>query len=174
MNYNYHFYQYKQIDYKYNILEDIIMKCPFCGVENTKVIDSRPAEDNNAIRRRRQCDKCIKRFTTYEKIEAIPLVVVKKDNIREPFDRSKIESGVFRSCHKRPISVVQITRLVDDVENKILNMEEREIASKRIGELVIENLKELDPVAYVRFASVYREFKDVNTFMDELKKILDQ
>lgn len=149
------------------------MKCPFCGKENTRVIDSRPAEDNSTIRRRRQCDKCAKRFTTYEKIEAIPLVVVKKDNIREPFDRSKIESGVFRSCHKRPISVAQITKLVDEVENIILNMEAREIASKKIGELVIENLKELDPVAYVRFASVYREFKDVNTFMDELKKILD-
>lgn len=149
------------------------MKCPFCGKENTRVIDSRPADDNSSIRRRRQCDECSKRFTTYEKVETIPLVVIKKDNIREPYDRAKIESGVFRSCHKRPISVSQITALVDEVENAVFSMEEKEIPSFKIGEIVMDKLKNLDPVAYVRFASVYREFKDVNTFMDELKKILD-
>lgn len=149
------------------------MKCPFCGKENTKVIDSRPADDNSSIRRRRQCDRCMKRFTTYEKVEAIPLVVIKKDNTREPYDRSKIEAGVFRSCHKRQISVDQINKLIDEVETIIFNKEEKEIPSKSIGELLMDKLKGLDPVAYVRFASVYREFKDINTFMDELKKILE-
>ena len=149
------------------------MKCPFCGDENTKVIDSRPSEETNAIRRRRQCEKCNKRFTTYEKVETIPLVVIKKGNVREAYDRSKIEAGVFRSCHKRPISVSQSTQLVDEVENAIFNMEEKEIPSSKIGELVMDKLKSLDAVAYVRFASVYREFKDVSTFMDELKKLLD-
>lgn len=150
------------------------MKCPFCGKENTRVIDSRPADDGSSIRRRRQCDECSKRFTTYEKVEAIPLVVIKKDNNREPYDRSKIEAGVFRSCHKRPISVDQINSLVDEVENAVFNMEEKEIPSSMIGQLVMEKLRDLDPVAYVRFASVYREFKDVNTFMSEIKKILDK
>ena len=149
------------------------MKCPFCNKDNTRVIDSRPADDNNSIRRRRQCDDCQRRFTTYEKIESIPLVVIKKDNNREPYDRSKIEAGVFRSCHKRPLSIDQITELVDDVENIIFSREEKEIPSYIIGEILMDKLKELDPVAYVRFASVYREFKDVNTFMNELKKILD-
>jgi len=149
------------------------MKCPFCGKENTRVIDSRPSDDNNSIRRRRQCDECNKRFTTYEKVEAIPLVVIKKDNNREPYDRTKIEAGVFRSCHKRPISVDQINQLVDEIETAIFNREEKEVYSSIIGEIVMDKLKELDPVAYVRFASVYREFKDVNTFMHELKKILD-
>ncbi len=149
------------------------MKCPFCGAENTKVIDSRPADDNCSIRRRRQCDTCLKRFTTYEKVESIPLVVIKKDNTREPYDRTKIEAGVFRSCHKRPVSVDQINALVDDIENTIFNMEEKEVPSNTIGELLMDKLKELDEVAYVRFASVYREFKDVNTFMSEIKKILD-
>lgn len=149
------------------------MKCPFCGKENTRVIDSRPADDGDSIRRRRQCDACDKRFTTYEKVETIPLVVIKKDNIREPYDRAKIESGVFRSCHKRPISVDQITKLVDAVETEIFSREEKEIPSSAIGQIVMKHLKELDDVAYVRFASVYREFKDVNTFMSEIKKILD-
>ncbi len=149
------------------------MKCPFCGKENTRVIDSRPAEDSNSIRRRRQCDVCEKRFTTYEKIETIPLVVIKKDNNREPYNRAKLEAGIIRSCHKRPISIDQITALVDEVENVIFNMEEKEVPSSKIGELLMDRLKSLDQVAYVRFASVYREFKDVNTFMDELKKILD-
>ena len=148
------------------------MKCPYCGEENTKVIDSRPAEENNAIRRRRQCLKCKKRFTTYEKVENIPLIVIKKDDIREPYDGGKIEAGIVRSCHKRPVSYEQIVSAVEDVENKIFNMEKKEISSRVIGEIVMERLKELDQVAYVRFASVYREFKDVNTFMDELKKLL--
>ena len=149
------------------------MKCPFCSHENTRVIDSRPAEDNNSIRRRRVCDECGKRFTTYEKIETIPLIIIKKDNNREAYDRSKIEAGVLRACHKRPVSAQQITTLVDEVENEIFNREEREISSGTIGELVMNKLKDLDAVAYVRFASVYREFKDVNTFMDELKSVLN-
>ena len=148
------------------------MKCPFCNNENIKVIDSRPAEDNNAIRRRRQCEACKRRFTTYEKIETIPLMVVKKDSRREPYDRSKIEAGVLLACHKRPVSAQQIRQLVDDVENEIYAMGEREIPSSVIGEIVMDRLKDLEAVAYVRFASVYREFKDVNTFMDELKKFL--
>ena len=149
------------------------MKCPFCSHENTRVIDSRPAEDNNSIRRRRVCDECGKRFTTYEKIETIPLIIIKKDNNREAYDRAKIEAGVLRACHKRPVSARQITTLVDEVENEIFNREEREISSGTIGELVMNKLKDLDAVAYVRFASVYREFKDVNTFMDELKSVLN-
>ena len=149
------------------------MKCPFCSHENTRVIDSRPAEDNNSIRRRRVCDECGKRFTTYGKIETIPLIIIKKDNNREAYDRAKIEAGVLRACHKRPVSAQQITTLVDEVENEIFNREEREIPSGTIGELVMNKLKDLDAVAYVRFASVYREFKDVNTFMDELKSILN-
>ena len=148
------------------------MRCPFCGKDNTRVIDSRPAEDGNAIRRRRECDVCRKRFTTYEKVEMIPLIVIKKDNNRETYDRSKIEGGVFRACHKRPISADPIKSLSDEVEAGIVKKEEREIYSREIGEMVMEKLKDLDSVAYVRFASVYREFKDVNTFMDELKKML--
>ena len=150
------------------------MKCPFCGEDDTRVIDSRPADENMSSRRRRQCDKCQKRFTTYEKVEAIPLVVIKKDQTREPYDRTKIEKGVFRSCHKRPISVPQMNHLVDQVEAKVFSKEEREIPSSYIGELVMRYLEELDAVAYVRFASIYREFKDVDTFMEELKKILDK
>ena len=149
------------------------MKCPFCGHENTRVLDSRPADDNNSIRRRRVCDGCDKRFTTYEKIETIPLIIIKKDNNRETYDRSKIEGGVLRACHKRPVSAQQITCLVDEVENEISSREDKEISSQEIGEMLMNKLKELDAVAYVRFASVYREFKDVNTFMDELKKMLE-
>ena len=150
------------------------MKCPFCNHENTRVIDSRPADENNSIRRRRVCDECGKRFTTYEKIETIPLIVIKKDNNRETYDRSKIEAGVLRACHKRPISASQINHLVDSVETSVFNREEKEISSGVIGELVMNKLKDLDTVAYVRFASVYREFKDINTFMDELKKVMSQ
>ncbi len=150
------------------------MKCPFCGHENTRVIDSRPAEDNSSIRRRRVCDECDKRITTYEKVETIPLIVIKKDNNRETYDRSKIEAGVLRACHKRPISANQINKLVDEVETEIFNREEKEIPSQVIGELVMNKLKDLEAVAYVRFASVYREFKDINTFMEELKKVLDK
>ncbi|MBP3217463.1 MAG: transcriptional repressor NrdR [Lachnospiraceae bacterium] len=148
------------------------MKCPYCGKDDTRVIDSRPVEENNSIRRRRVCDSCKRRFTTYEKIETIPLVVIKKDNIREPYDRSKIEGGILRACHKRPVSVNQIKHAVDEIEVEIFNREEKEISSGEIGELVMSKIHELDPVAYVRFASVYREFKDVETFMDELKNVL--
>lgn len=148
------------------------MKCPFCNAVDTKVIDSRPADDNSSIRRRRQCESCGKRFTTYEKLETIPLMVIKKDNTREVYDRSKIEAGVLHSCHKRPVSSLQISAMIDEIENKIFNMEEREIETSAVGELVMNKLKDLDEVAYVRFASVYREFKDVNTFMDELGKLL--
>lgn len=148
------------------------MKCPFCSHENTRVIDSRPAEENNSIRRRRVCDECGKRFTTYEKVETIPLIIMKKDNNREAYDRSKIEAGVIRACHKRPVSASDITQLVDEVELDVFNMEEKEIPSRVIGELVMNKLKDLEAVAYVRFASVYREFKDINTFMDELKSVL--
>jgi len=149
------------------------MKCPYCGKDNTRVIDSRPADDGDSIRRRRECDECHKRFTTYEKVETIPMIVIKKDNNRETYDRAKVEGGVFRACHKRPVSATQIEAMIDDVESSIFSKEEREISSRQIGEMVMEKLKDLDSVAYVRFASVYREFKDVNTFMDELKKILD-
>ncbi len=145
------------------------MKCPFCGKDDTRVIDSRPADDNTSIRRRRVCDSCGKRFTTYEKVETIPLIVIKKGDVREPYDRAKIEAGVLRACHKRPVSATQITQLVDEVENEISTLEDKEIPSRVIGEIVMKKLKDLDAVAYVRFASVYREFKDVDSFMDELK-----
>jgi len=148
------------------------MKCPYCSHENTRVIDSRPTEEDNSIRRRRVCDECGKRFTTYEKIETIPMIVIKKDDNREAYDRSKVEGGLFRACHKRPVSVQQITALVDEVENEIFGRTEKDISSQVIGEIVMNRLKDLDAVAYVRFASVYREFKDVNTFVDELKKLL--
>ena len=148
------------------------MKCPFCNHENTRVIDSRPAEENNSIRRRRVCDECGKRFTTYEKVETIPLIIIKKDNNREAYDRAKIESGVLRACHKRPVSATQITNLIDEVETEIFNLEEKEIPSDIVGEILMRKLKALDEVAYVRFASVYREFKDLNTFMDELKNVM--
>ncbi|MBO5998315.1 MAG: transcriptional repressor NrdR [Lachnospiraceae bacterium] len=148
------------------------MKCPYCSAEDTRVIDSRPVEENNSIRRRRICDQCSRRFTTYEKIESIPLVVIKKDNNREPYDRSKIEGGILRACHKRPVSVGQIKKVADEIEAVIYDREEKEISSQEIGELVMNRIHDLDPVAYVRFASVYREFKDVETFMEELQKVL--
>lgn len=148
------------------------MKCPYCSSDNTRVIDSRPADDNSSIRRRRICDSCGKRFTTYEKIETIPLIVVKKDSVREPYDRSKIEAGVLRACHKLPVSVDDMNKLIDDVETEIYSREEKEIPTIVIGELIMDKLRELNDVAYIRFASVYREFKDVNTFMEELKKFL--
>ena len=150
------------------------MKCPFCGQDNTRVVDSRPADDNSSIRRRRMCDVCGKRFTTYEKVETIPLIVIKKDRTRQQYDRSKIEAGVMRACYKRPIPIQRINEMIDSVETEIFNREEKEIESKEIGEIVMDRLKELEAVAYVLFASVYREFKDVNTFMDELKKVLEQ
>ena len=148
------------------------MKCPFCGYENTRVIDSRPVDDNSSIRRRRRCDQCGKRYTTNEKIESIPLTVIKKDRTREPYDKSKIMGGVLRACHKRPIPVEKIEQTVNDIENEIFNLEQQEVESKQIGEIVMKHLKDLEEVAYVRFASVYREFKDVNSFMQELKKML--
>lgn len=149
------------------------MKCPFCNQDNTRVVDSRPVEDTNSIRRRRLCDKCGRRFTTYEKVETIPLTVIKKDQNREQYSRSKIQTGIVRACYKRPVPVEKIEETLDAIEGEIFNTEEKEIASTKIGEIVMEHLKELDPVAYVRFASVYREFKDVSTFMDELKKFMN-
>lgn len=148
------------------------MKCPFCSQDNTRVVDSRPVEEDNSIRRRRVCDSCGKRFTTYEKIESIPVMVVKKDQSREKYDRNKILNGVILACRKRKVSVQQMNDLVDSVETEIFNHEEKEIPSTAIGAMVMDKLKNLDAVAYVRFASVYREFKDVNTFMDELSKLL--
>ena len=148
------------------------MKCPYCYEDETKVIDSRPADDNSSIRRRRQCEKCGKRFTTYEKLETMPLMVIKKDNSREVYDRSKIEAGILHSCHKRPVSPQQIDAMINEIENWIFNLEEKEVETSVIGEKVMEKLKDVDEVAYVRFASVYREFKDVNTFMEELGKLL--
>ncbi len=145
------------------------MKCPYCGAEDTRVIDSRPADDNTAIRRRRQCELCGKRFTTYEKQEMFPLMVIKKDQNRELYSRDKIRTGIFLACHKRPIATEALNRLVDDIENTIFARDVREITSTEIGELVMEKLKELDKVAYVRFASIYRSFTDVNTFAEELK-----
>ena len=149
------------------------MKCPYCGNFDTRVIDSRPAEDGTSIRRRRSCDACGKRFTTYEKVETIPLIIIKKDNNREQYDRKKIEGGVLRACYKRPVPADAIEATIDSIEKDIFSREEKEIPSSVIGKIVMERLKELDAVAYVRFASVYREFKDVNTFMAELKKILE-
>lgn len=148
------------------------MKCPYCGEDDTKVIDSRPADDNSSIRRRRQCERCGKRFTTYEKLETMPFMVIKKDRTREPYNRSKVEAGIVRSCHKRPVSTQQINAMLDEIENEIFNCEDKEVETTVVGELVMDKLKKLDEVAYVRFASVYREFKDVNTFMEELGKLL--
>ena len=144
------------------------MRCPYCGEENTRVIDSRPADDNSSIRRRRSCDECGKRFTTNEKVEMVPLLVIK----RELYDRNKIQEGIIRSCHKRPVSINTISEIVDEIETKIFNLDEKEIPTSVIGEMVMDKLKDIDAVAYVRFASVYREFKDINTFMVELKKFL--
>ena len=149
------------------------MKCPYCGEDDTKVIDSRPADDNSSIRRRRQCERCGKRFTTYEKLETMPFMVIKKDRTREAYNRSKVEAGIVRSCHKRPVSTQQINAVLDEIENEIFNCEDKEVETTVIGELVMDKLKKLDEVAYVRFASVYREFKDVNTFMEELGKLLE-
>ncbi|MCR4891315.1 MAG: transcriptional regulator NrdR [Lachnospiraceae bacterium] len=148
------------------------MKCPYCNNDNTRVIDSRPSNEDNSIRRRRICDFCGKRFTTYEKVETIPLMVIKKDNNRETYERAKIENGVLLACRKRPVPAEVIAKLVDEVETQVFNAGEREVRSSAIGELVMKKLKDIDAVAYVRFASVYREFKDINSFMEELKKVL--
>ena len=147
------------------------MKCPFCGSTDSKVLDSRPHEDKTEIRRRRECNDCKRRFTTYERIEYISLYVIKKDNTREYYSRDKILGGVSRACYKRPVSPEQINKTVDDIENDIFRQEVSEISSCEIGEIVMERIKELDQVAYVRFASVYREFKDVNTFIEEIRKL---
>ena len=149
------------------------MKCPFCGAADTKVIDSRPAEDNSSIRRRRQCVICGKRFTTYEKLETMPLMVIKKDQTREPYDRSKIEAGVVHSCHKRPVSTQQINQMIDEIENEIFTMEDREVETSAILEMVMNKLNQLDDLDYVRFGSVYVYFIDVNTFLEELGKLLE-
>ncbi|QEK11963.1 transcriptional regulator NrdR [Crassaminicella thermophila] len=150
------------------------MNCPFCEYFDTKVVDSRPTEEGQAIRRRRECGKCKKRFTTYEKIEEIPLIVIKKDGNREAYNRNKILNGIIRACEKRPVSMKAIESIVDDIEKNLHNTMEKEIKSTYIGELVINHLKDLDEVAYVRFASVYRQFKDINTFMEELRKMLNE
>lgn len=149
------------------------MKCPFCENIDTKVIDSRPTEEGQAIRRRRECDNCKKRFTTYEKIEEIPMMVVKKDGSREVFDRNKVLNGVIKACEKRPVSMSDIDRIVDEIERGLSNMMEKEIESRVIGEVIMDQLKGIDEVAYVRFASVYRQFKDINTFISELEKLLN-
>lgn len=148
------------------------MKCPFCGFQESKVIDSRHSEDGSSIRRRRECLSCQKRFTTYEIVESLPIVVVKKDNSRQSFDRAKVLNGMVRACEKRPVSMADMERAVDEIVQTVQNSLDREVSTERIGELVMEKLRGLDQVAYVRFASVYRQFKDLNTFMDELNKIL--
>ena len=147
------------------------MKCPFCGNIDTRVIDSRPSEDGSTIRRRRLCEECQKRFTTYEKVETVPLIVIKRDETREEFDREKLVERILRACHKRPVSINDIEGLVDNIENRALNNFNKEISSREIGEMVMEGLRELDEVSYVRFASVYRKFTDIDTFMEELEKI---
>lgn len=148
------------------------MRCPFCESEETKVIDSRHTEEGNAIRRRRECEQCGKRFTTYEKIEEITLIVIKKDGGREPFDRNKILNGIIKACEKRPVPLSEMERVVDEIERGLNNMLEKEVKSAFIGELIMEKLKDLDEVAYVRFASVYRQFTDINTFISEIEKLM--
>ena len=150
------------------------MKCPYCSSENTRVIDSRPADDNNSIRRRRLCDDCGKRFTTYEKVETIQLLVIKKDHTRELFDSAKIRSGIIHACHKRPVAAKDIDRIVSSVEQFAYNSMQQEITTRQIGEMVMEALRKLDEVAYIRFASVYRQFTDIPTFMHELKRLMNE
>lgn len=150
------------------------MKCPYCGFEESKVIDSRPADEGERIRRRRECLKCSKRFTTHEVIETVPIIVVKRDKSREVFDRNKLTAGLLRACEKRPVSIDQIESMVDNIETQLQQSLDREVTSMAIGELTMEQLKNVDEVAYVRFASVYRQFKDINTFMEELNKLLKE
>lgn len=150
------------------------MKCPFCDYYESKVIDSRPTDEGQAIRRRRECIKCARRFTTYEKIEKMPLIIIKKDGTREGYDRNKLINGILKSCEKRPVPLSTIEGIVDEIEKELYNSLDKEITSQYIGEMVMNKLKDVDEVAYVRFASVYRQFKDINTFMEELKKILDE
>ena len=150
------------------------MKCPYCSFEESKVIDSRSADDGERIRRRRECLKCGKRFTTHEVIETVPIIVVKRDKSREVFDRNKLTAGILRACEKRPVSLTQIEEMVDRIEAKTQSMLDREITTRQIGELAMEELKTVDEVSYVRFASVYRQFKDINTFLEELNKLLTE
>lgn len=150
------------------------MRCPYCGCEESKVVDSRPTDEGERIRRRRECLNCMKRFTTYEIVETTPLMVIKRDNSREPFDREKLTNGVLRACEKRAISLDQIDAVIDKVESKVYGGMEREVSSKKVGEITLEFLKELDEVAYVRFASVYRQFADIHSFMAELEKMLKE
>ena len=150
------------------------MKCPFCNNDDTKVIDSRSQDENSAIRRRRLCEKCGKRFTTYERIDTIPMTVIKNNGTRETFDKNKLISGIMKSCNKRPITAKQISDIADDIENAVMSSMDKEIESKEIGSMVMDRLKKIDEVAYVRFASVYRQFKDINTFMEELAKMLNE
>lgn len=150
------------------------MKCPFCGYLESKVIDSRPAEEGSTIRRRRECLSCQKRFTTYEIMEMLPLVVIKKDGSRQTFDKNKVLAGMLRACEKRPVPMAALQTAADEIEQEVQNSLEREVSTTRIGELVMEKLRELDEVAYVRFASVYRQFRDINTFMEELNKLLQE
>ena len=148
------------------------MKCPFCGNDDSKVVDSRPTDEGTSIRRRRECLKCFKRFTTYETVERMPLMLVKRDGTRQPNDRQKLLGGLVKACEKRPVSLMQLEQIVDNVEQRVFSALESEVSSKTIGELVMEQLRSVDEVAYVRFASVYRQFKDINTFMDELNTLL--
>ena len=150
------------------------MKCPYCGFEESKVIDSRSADDGERIRRRRECLKCGKRFTTHEIVETVPVIVVKRDKSRESFDRNKLTNGLIRACEKRPVSIQQIENIVNDIESKLQSSLEREVTTQQIGELAMDRLKKIDEVSYVRFASVYRQFKDINTFMEELNKLLQE
>ena len=150
------------------------MKCPYCGFEESKVIDSRPTDEGERIRRRRECLNCQKRFTTYEIIESLPLIVVKKDKSREPFDRNKLLNGMLRACEKRPVSIETLERVIDEIEVSLQNTLDREITSDHIGSLVMDKLKDIDEVAYVRFASVYRQFRDINSFMNELQNLLNK
>ncbi len=149
------------------------MKCPYCGYLESKVVDSRPIDEGERIRRRRECMRCQKRFTTYEQVESLPLVVIKKDNSRQAFDRRKLLGGMLRACEKRPVPLSALEKAVDEIENTLQSSLEREVTSKRVGELAMEKLKEIDEVAYVRFASVYRQFRDINTFLEELNRLLD-
>lgn len=150
------------------------MKCPYCGFKESKVVDSRPAEEGSSIRRRRECLSCGKRFTTYETVESLPMVVVKRDGSRQTFDRRKLVNGMLRACEKRPVSIAQLEKIGEEIEQELQNSLEREISTEHVGELVMDKLKAIDEVAYVRFASVYRQFKDINTFMRELNKLLDE
>ncbi len=150
------------------------MKCPFCNNDDTKVIDSRSQDDNSTIKRRRLCEKCGKRFTTYERVDTIPMTVIKNNGTRETFDKNKLISGIMKSCNKRPITAKQISDIADEIENAVLSSMDKEIESKEIGSMVMDRLKKIDEVAYVRFASVYRQFKDINTFIDELAKMLNE